>query len=143
MGRKYVIITITITTTITITISRFAITTISITMLMEESYVYTTVYTHTVRYTRRKAVMSAAVYPNGIEAPQQQAFKVDSLRGSSVEFGTIQRILSWPLRKGDTHKSRSVNISFIITIIIVIIIDRRLTATGRRPRCTNIILHYI
>ena len=34
---------------------------------------------------------------------------VDSLRESSVKIGTIQRILAWPLRKDDTHKSRSVN----------------------------------
>ena len=33
----------------------------------------------------------------------------DSLRGSSVKIGTIQRRLAWPLRKDDTHKSRSVN----------------------------------
>ena len=33
----------------------------------------------------------------------------DSLRGSSVQIGTIQRRLGWPLRKDDTHKSRSVN----------------------------------
>ena len=30
-------------------------------------------------------------------------------RGSSVKIGTIQIILAWPLRKDDTHKSRSVN----------------------------------
>ena len=36
----------------------------------------------------------------------------DSLRGSSVKIGTIQRRLAWPLRKDDTHKSRSVNNSF-------------------------------
>ena len=36
----------------------------------------------------------------------------DSLRGSSVKIGTIQRRLAWPLRKDDTHKSRSVNSSF-------------------------------
>ena len=35
--------------------------------------------------------------------------KTDSLRGSSVKIGTIQRRLAWPLRKDDTHKSRSVN----------------------------------
>jgi hypothetical protein len=35
-------------------------------------------------------------------------FLVDSLRGSSVKIGTIQRRLAWPLRKDDTHKSRSV-----------------------------------
>ena len=33
----------------------------------------------------------------------------DSLRGSSVKIGTIQRRLAWPLRKDDTHKSRSVD----------------------------------
>lgn len=27
----------------------------------------------------------------------------------SVKIGTIQRRLAWPLRKDDTHKSRSVN----------------------------------
>ena len=36
-------------------------------------------------------------------------FQLDSLRGSSVKIGTIQRRLAWPLRKDDTHKSRSVN----------------------------------
>ena len=39
-------------------------------------------------------------------APKQW---LDSLRGSSVKIGTIQRRLAWPLRKDDTHKSRSVN----------------------------------
>ena len=34
---------------------------------------------------------------------------LDSLRGSSVKIGTIQRRLAWPLRKDDTHKSKSVN----------------------------------
>ena len=38
-----------------------------------------------------------------------QATQMDSLRGSSVKIGTIQRRLAWPLRKDDTHKSRSVN----------------------------------
>ena len=31
-----------------------------------------------------------------------------SLRGSSVELGTKQRRFAYPLRKDDTHKSRSV-----------------------------------
>ena len=39
---------------------------------------------------------------------------MDSLRGSSVKIGTIQRRLAWPLRKDDTHKSRSVNNSFVV-----------------------------
>ena len=34
---------------------------------------------------------------------------LDSLRGSSVKIGTIQRRLAWPLRKDDTHKLRSGN----------------------------------
>ena len=34
---------------------------------------------------------------------------MDSLRGSSVRIGTIQRRFAWSLRKDDTHKSRSVN----------------------------------
>ena len=33
----------------------------------------------------------------------------DSLRGSSVKIGTIQRRLAWPLRQDDTHKSRRVD----------------------------------
>ena len=33
--------------------------------------------------------------------------KSDSLRGSSVRVGTMQRRLAWPLRKDDTHKSKS------------------------------------
>ena len=32
---------------------------------------------------------------------------LDFFRGSSVKIGTIQRRLAWPLRKDDTHKSRS------------------------------------
>ena len=31
---------------------------------------------------------------------------MNSLRGSPVNIGTIQRRLAWPLRKDDTHKSR-------------------------------------
>ena len=41
---------------------------------------------------------------------------MDSLRGPCVKFGTIQRRLAWPLRKDDTHKSRSV-INFCATAI--------------------------
>jgi len=42
-------------------------------------------------------------------ALKRLALQSDSLRGSSVKIGTIQRRLAWPLRKDDTHKSRSVN----------------------------------
>jgi hypothetical protein len=41
--------------------------------------------------------------------PKKNIVMLDSLRGSSVKIGTIQRRLAWPLRKDDTHKSRSVN----------------------------------
>ena len=40
---------------------------------------------------------------------------MDSFRGSSVKNGTIQRRLAWPLRKDDTHKSRS-DSSFFVCI---------------------------
>ena len=39
---------------------------------------------------------------------------LDSLRGSSVKIGTIQRRLAWPLRKDDTHKSRRVHNFFFV-----------------------------
>ena len=51
-----------------------------------------------------------ARHPQAPGAPQQKREKqMDSLRGSSVKIGTIQRRLAWPLRKDATHKSRSVN----------------------------------
>ena len=42
---------------------------------------------------------------------------MDSLRGSSVKIGTIERRLAWPLRKDDMHKSRSVKILYIYIYI--------------------------
>ena len=39
---------------------------------------------------------------------------LDSFRGSSVKIGTIQRRLAWPLRKDDTHKSRSDTSFFLL-----------------------------
>ena len=47
--------------------------------------------------------------PRGVTASQRRQTLSDSLRGSSVKIGTIQRRLAWPLRKDDTHKSRSVH----------------------------------
>jgi len=46
-------------------------------------------------------------------SPWRRINLLDSLRGSSVKIGTIQRRLAWPLRKDDTHKSRSVNNFFV------------------------------
>ena len=40
---------------------------------------------------------------------QQLLEHTDSLRGSSVKIGTLKRRLAWPLRKDETHTSRSVN----------------------------------
>ena len=43
---------------------------------------------------------------------------LDSLRGSSVKIGTIQRRLAWPLRKDDTLKSRSVTNFFFSSFFV-------------------------
>ncbi len=49
------------------------------------------------------------VCPPAVGTPHMLPVELsDSLRGSSVKIGTIQRRLAWPLRKDDTHKSRSV-----------------------------------
>jgi len=46
----------------------------------------------------------------GVDSVGRQMFiALDSLRGSSIKIGTILRRLAWPLRKDDTHTSRSVN----------------------------------
>ena len=45
---------------------------------------------------------------NEHEGVQQEPVSLDSLWGSSVKVGAVQRILARPLRKGDTHISRSV-----------------------------------
>ena len=46
--------------------------------------------------------------PPAESSPLMTTVLTDSLRGSSDKIGTIQRRLAWPLRKDDTHKSRSV-----------------------------------
>ena len=52
---------------------------------------------------------SVAILAQGTLWLLQHASLLDSLRGSSVKIGTIQRRLAWPLRKDDTHISRSVS----------------------------------
>ena len=47
--------------------------------------------------------------------PCEAHLRLDTVRGSSVTIGTIQRRLAWPLRKDDTHKSISVN-NFLIEL---------------------------
>ena len=60
--------------------------------------------------TRRQARwQTAARGPKGnAPAADRVQRSADSLRGISGKIGTIQRRLAWPLRKDDTHKSRSV-----------------------------------
>ena len=57
---------------------------------------------------------SLAEESGDVKVVKQVYLDPDSLRGSSVKIGTIQRKLAWPLRKDDTHKSRSVNIMFAV-----------------------------
>ena len=55
------------------------------------------------------SVATAGRFPESArQGPRATIMNLDSLRGSSVKIGTIQRRLAWPLRKDDTHKSRSV-----------------------------------
>ena len=65
-----------------------------------------TVRTMCPRVTLHKAYLKISSRPPN---PNSEHYILDSLRGSSVKIGTIQRRLAWPLRKDDTHKSRSVN----------------------------------
>ena len=46
-----------------------------------------------------------ACVPPEILGPSTMKSTMDSLRGSSVNIGAVQRRLAWPLRKDDTHKS--------------------------------------
>ena len=47
--------------------------------------------------------------PQHVEQHDRNTVNMDSLRGSSVTIGTMQRKFAWPLRKDDTLKSGSVN----------------------------------
>ena len=55
-----------------------------------------------------KEAFPAAIFPTPVFRTKAATWVLDSLRGSSDKIGTIQRRLAWPLRKDDTHKSRSV-----------------------------------
>ena len=78
----------------------------------------------------------------------------DSLRGSSVKLGTIQRILAWPLRTDDTHTSISVNNTYMhmyvyiyiyiyihILLVRVIVITPR-SAPVQQPYTCSICIYY-
>ena len=55
------------------------------------------------------------------------------LRETSVKIGTIQRRLAWPLRKDDTHKSRSVSIFFAAAHLITVSAQETLAETEGNP----------
>ena len=73
----------------------------------------------------------SARHPSHRGAREERLSKTDSLRGSSVKIGTIQRRLAWPLRKDDTHKSRSVNNFFFPAKRL----RRRGAVAKRNPLC--------
>ena len=56
-----------------------------------------------------RRLLAQSISLTGFLARKDKLKLVDSFRGSSVKIGTIQRRLAWPLRKDDTHKSRSGN----------------------------------
>jgi len=64
---------------------------------------------------RRRFLIYLLLSPGSVRPhqPRWSLKLLDSLRGSSVKIGTIQRRLAWPLRKDDTHKSRSVSNFFL------------------------------
>ena len=75
-------------------------------------YIYIYIYTYPPAWPGCLAALSAGRLPAKEAHSQGNIWggtREDSLRGSSVNIGTIQRRLAWPLRKDDAHKSRSAN----------------------------------
>ena len=76
-------------------------------------YIHTYIHIYICGFERQDRAGGGSASPEGRRHRCKQnthTTHLDSLRGSSVKIGTIQRRLAWPLRKDDTHKSRSVNI---------------------------------
>ena len=85
------------------------------------AYIYIYIYIYTYTHVYIYIYIYKYIYINGsgsfevvvLWLPVQSGTKhtawSDSLRGSSVNIGTMQRRLAWPLRKDDTHNSRSEN----------------------------------
>ena len=61
--------------------------------------------------------------------------QVDSLRGSSVKIGTIQRRLAWPPRKDDTHTHTSRNVNNMSGRARLCALLAREVLDGRPQRC--------
>ena len=60
-------------------------------------------------HSRTPSCQNATAYSPAHPVPESHP-STDSLRGSSVKIGTIQRILAWPLRKDDTHTHTSISV---------------------------------
>ena len=63
--------------------------------------------------------------------------RLDSLRGSSVNIGTIRRILAWPPRKDDMHTSRSVN-NMYATVTLCAKPVKGLLSVGAQPKAVGV-----
>ena len=83
-------------------------------------------------------ILNNACHPSGAHF---SIFPLDPLRRSSVKIGTIQRRLAWPLRKDDTHKSRSVTNFFKIFFFVMLMTSDtccfRLQPYRQRPYCVE------
>jgi len=75
-----------------------------------------------------------SISSNVVGASSSLGQRCGSLRGSSVPTGTIQRRLASPLRKDDTHKSRSVNNSSLESISLSELVERGLLAECHAQR---------
>ena len=88
-------------------------------------YIYISPHTHhlalpkdlgTDLFVSRKTNKLSNTQPTTTKQHKHHQQHSDSLRGSSVQVGTKQRRLAWPLRKDGTYTSRSVYIYMYIYI---------------------------
>ena len=89
------------------------------------TYVRTYIHTYILTYTGKPLAI------NNKQVSKYHITLADSLRGSSVRLGTIQTRLAWPLRKDDTHKSRSVKyritLACLPTVLFVGVIYKQIS----------------
>ena len=65
---------------------------------------------------------------NALQRCSTVLLHLDFLRGSSANIGTVQRRLAWPLRKDDTHTSRSDNkVLCCVTVDLMLLMLARCT----------------
>ena len=73
-------------------------------------YIYIYAYSRTSLCCSCICLMLSSTLPaETCDSPPKTRHLLDSLRGSSVKIGTMQRRLAWPLRRDDTRNSRGVN----------------------------------